>query len=163
MSEEYRMDHLREVRPNFICNAIEAVAFVKEKTITDNWVQFIAKRTSHIQLERWQDGLEPIDPAMENSPLVWIVGFETQSPLTMGSIYGWLPGDHAGVSKSRHMEIVFSEEKQIISASSDVPSYSRETGNEIFPYSGFAEFPDLPSQAESQEPYFSGLCSIPLP
>ncbi|HQZ71476.1 MAG TPA: hypothetical protein PK826_09160 [Anaerolineae bacterium] len=156
-----RLEHLQRVRSHFVCNADEAVAFVKDVTHTDNWKQHVAKRTSLIQLERWQDGLEPLDPSLENSPLVWIVGFETATDLAKDSVYGWLPGDHEAVSDTRYMRIVFSEEKEVISTSADTPSYDRETGNEIFPYSGFEALPNLPSQAESQEPYFSGLCSMP--
>ena len=160
VSAAYRLEHLQRVRSHFVCNADEAVAFVKDETHTDNWKQHVVKRTSLIQLERWQDGLEPLDPSLENSPLVWIVGFEAATDLAKDSVYGWLPGDHEGVSGTRYMRIVFSEEKEVISTSADTPSYDRETGNEIFPYSGFEAFPNLPSQAESQEPYFSGLCSM---
>ena len=70
VSAAYRLEHLQRVRSHFVCNADEAVAFVKDETHTDNWKQHVVKRTSLIQLERWQDGLEPLDPSLENSPLV---------------------------------------------------------------------------------------------
>lgn len=162
VTEEERMEHLRSVRSYFICSAEEAIAFVKEQTNTDNWKQYVAKRTSLIQLERWQDGLDPIDPALENSPLVWIVGFEAESNLAMSNIYGWLPGEHPGISTSPYMRVVFSEDKRVISAGGDEPIYSRESNEPIFRYSGFEAFPDLPSQVETQEPYFSGICAVQL-
>ena len=70
VSEAARLEHLRQVRPHFICTADEAVAFVQEVTHTTDWVRFVAKRTSLIQLDRWQGGEAPADPATENTPLV---------------------------------------------------------------------------------------------
>lgn len=161
VTEAERVAHLRHVRPYVVCSEDEAVAFVMEKTHTSNWKQFIAKRTSLIQLETWQAGLDPIDPAMENSPLVWIVGFEAEANLTMANIYG-RPGEPSEVSTSPYMRMVFSEDKRVISSGGDEPIYAREGNEPIFRYSGFRAFPDLPSQIETQEPYFRGLCALPL-
>lgn len=163
VTEAERVAHLRHVRPYVVCSEDEAVAFVMEETHTSHWKQYVAKRTSLTQLERWQAGLDPIEPAIENSPLVWIVGFEAEANLTMANIYG-RPGEPSEVSTSPYMRMVFSEDKRVISSGGDEPIYSsRESSLPTFRYAGFRAFPDLPSQLETQEPFFSGICSLDLP
>jgi hypothetical protein len=71
-----------QLRGRMLCTPDEAIWQAKMLTGTTSWVRNVIKRTSLVVANRWADGQPAGDPSDDNSPVVWLVLFETSGQLT---------------------------------------------------------------------------------
>ena len=71
-----------QLRGRMLCTPDEAIWQAKTLTGTTSWVRSVVKRTSLAVAIRWADGKPAGDPSGDNSPVVWLVLFESSGVLT---------------------------------------------------------------------------------